>query len=122
MAPFEDHVDENGDIHLTVDMPGVRKEDASIEVKDGEVIIKGTRHRHSARRVKENGSDAGEKKGESGNAPREGTTSLQYFSRFAVPRNYDATQIKATHEHGVLNVFIPRRPESKPIQIPIESA
>eukprot|EP00181_Compsopogon_caeruleus_P003262 CAMPEP_0184684952 /NCGR_PEP_ID=MMETSP0312-20130426/17213_1 /TAXON_ID=31354 /ORGANISM="Compsopogon coeruleus, Strain SAG 36.94" /LENGTH=154 /DNA_ID=CAMNT_0027138613 /DNA_START=520 /DNA_END=987 /DNA_ORIENTATION=+ len=120
MAPFEDHVDENGDIHLIIDMPGVRKEDASIEVKDGEVVIKGVRHRRQ--KTKEAEGNVAERKDGADQDTSGATTSFQYYSRFAVPRNYDAAQIKATHEHGVLNVFIPRRPESEPIKISIESA
>jgi HSP20 family protein len=40
-----------------------------------------------------------------------------FYRRFALPDSADANGIKATGRHGVLEISIPKRPESAPRRI-----
>jgi HSP20 family protein len=80
---------------VTFDMPGVKKEDISIEVKDNQLSIRGER-RHER--------------------------SFGKFERtFALPSNVDTEKVEANYEDGVLNVALPKAQAAKGRTIEIQS-
>ena len=42
-----------------------------------------------------------------------------FYRRFALPDSADANGIKATGRHGVLEILIPKRPETAPRRISV---
>ena len=80
--------------HIEVDLPGMKKEDISIQVEDNTLVISGER------KVKEEIKEENYYKIES----RFGT-----FSRsFALPEDADIEKIHAESQDGVLEVIVPK--------------
>jgi HSP20 family protein len=90
---------------ISVDLPGVRKEDVSIEVDDGVLTISGTRERKVEQRE-----------------DRFYRFERRYgaFSRsVTLPQGVDESTIKAQFENGVLEITVPKPEERKPKRITI---
>ncbi len=80
--------------HIEMDLPGVKKEDISIDVKDNQLIISGERSFKEER--KENDYYKIE-------------SSYGKFQRsFAIPENVDVENIEAASQEGVLEVVLPK--------------
>ncbi len=80
--------------HLDVDLPGIKKEDIVVDVKDGRLSISG--ERNFKEEVKEEDYFKVE-------------TSFGKFTRsFDLPENVDIENIEANSENGVLEVIIPK--------------
>ncbi len=84
--------------HIEVDLPGVKKEDIHVDLKDDVLTISGER------KTKEEINEKDYYKMES---------SYGKFQRnFTLPENADAENINANAENGVLEVVIPKVKES----------
>jgi len=80
--------------HVEVDLPGVKKKDINVEVKDNRLIISG--ERKSSKEVKEKGYFRSE-------------SSYGKFERsFTLPEGVDGENVKASCEDGVLEVTLPK--------------
>ncbi|QOP41104.1 Hsp20/alpha crystallin family protein [Sulfurimonas marina] len=80
--------------HVDVDLPGVKKEDIKVDVKDGNITISGERN------FKEEVKEEDYYKVE---------TSFGKFSRsFSLPEDADTENITASTDNGVLEVVIPK--------------
>ena len=103
LAPFEraavfvpaaDVAVGDGDVVLTMDLPGVRADDLEIELLDGYLTVRGERKRPE---VGENTTWA--------HAER----SFGAFERrIRLPDNIDADAITASMDHGVLSLIVPK--------------
>jgi HSP20 family protein len=91
---------------ITVEIPGVRKEDVHVDLREGMLVIHG-----------EKKSEREEKKERSRYVER----SYGSFTRsFTLPPDADADRLDANFKDGVLTINIPRTEESKPRQIAIK--
>lgn len=93
--------------HVEIDLPGVKKEDISIDVKENQIVISGERN------FKEERHEKDYYKIES---------SYGKFQRsFALPENVDVENIEASSTDGVLEVTLPKlkieKTEVKKIQV-----
>ena len=93
--------------HVEVDVPGVKKEDISIDIKENNLVISGERS------FKEERQEKDYYKVES---------SYGKFQRsFALPENVDVENIEASSIDGVLEVILPKlkieKAEVKKIQV-----
>jgi HSP20 family protein len=96
---------ENG-FHLTLDLPGIKKEDLTITVKEGTLYLSGERKRP--------GRD-------------ENTEFYHYYERpsgafersFKLPDHVDGDKIKASFSDGELTVEVPKLEKAKPRTIKI---
>jgi HSP20 family protein len=80
--------------HVDVDLPGVKKEDIKVDIKENVLTISG--ERHSKEEVKEKDYYRME-------------SSFGKFSRsFTLPDNADVENIEASSDNGVLEVVIPK--------------
>lgn len=80
--------------HIEVDLPGIKKEDIHIDLKENQIIISGERS------FKEERQEKDYYKVES---------SYGKFQRsFALPENVDVENIEASSENGVLEVVLPK--------------
>ncbi len=80
--------------YVEIDLPGIKKEDISIDVKDNVLTISGER------KVKEEMKEESYYKIES----RFG----KFIRSFTLPKNVDLDKIEANFENGVLEVVIPK--------------
>lgn len=81
-----------------LDLPGVSKEDISLELEDGYLQVAATR-----KFAEGNDSDA----------------SLDYKKSFKVPDEVEAAKVSARYEDGVLSLSLPKGEKAKPRQIQV---
>ena len=85
--------------HIEVDLPGVKKDDISVDIKDDVLTISG--QRKTKKEVKEKDYYKME-------------SSYGKFQRsFTLPDNIDAENIEANSKDGVLEVVVPKMEKSK---------
>jgi HSP20 family protein len=104
-APSFDFYEKEGKYYLNAEMPGVKKEDVSIEIDNNVLTIKGKR----ASEKEEEGADYYVKESVSGS-----------FSRSVrLPSEVEEEDIEATFEDGILRVVMPHKgkPKARRIQI-----
>jgi HSP20 family protein len=105
--PVVDIYDKDNAIVIHAELPGVKKEEVSIEVKENILTIKGERSE-----VKEVNEDKFFRK----------ERIFGSFQRsFTLPSAIDPENIKATFKDGVLQIEIPKPEEQKPKQIEIKN-
>ena len=80
--------------YIEVDLPGVKKEDINVEVKDNILVISGER------KFKKEEEDKGYKRVESFFG--------KFERRFTLPADADPEKIEAKVEDGVLHITIPK--------------
>lgn len=106
-APLVDIREEPERFVLFADIPGVDPQDIEVQMDRGLLTIKGER------RV-----EMGENSGRFSRIERMHGT---FHRRFALPDSADPDGIQAHGHQGVLQVVIPKRPESKPRRIQVGS-
>ncbi len=99
---------EETDTHyvLSVDLPGVKKENIKIEMKDGALSISGERR--------------SEKKEEKGTRRFFEKTYGKFERVFTLGNEVNVDKIEANYHEGVLQVKVPKAEASKPKLIPIQ--
>jgi len=106
-APMVDIHEEPERFVLYADIPGVDPQDIDVQMDRGLLTIKG-------QRTVENSSD-------NGRFSRIERLHGVFHRRFALPDSADPEGIQAHGRNGVLEVVIPKRPESKPRRIKVGS-
>jgi len=85
-----------GEYLISAEMPGMAKEDVSVDLKDGMLSIKAVKKEES--------------KDEKGGFSRQRRS---FFRSFALPDGVDASAIKAKMENGILELTIPKPKEEE---------
>jgi HSP20 family protein len=105
--PAADVTVSEGDLVLTLDLPGLTADDLSIELADGFLSVRGERKRPQT---------------------AEGTSWVHaerpfgaFERRIAVPKGVDADAITASMDNGVLSLILPKPERLKPRTIAIAS-
>lgn len=104
-APPVDIYETEDSYQIAVELPGVKKEDVALEVKESVLSIRG--ERRSEKEVSEKNVHRVER---------------QYgaFQRaFKLPANIDAGRVKAVYKDGVLEITLPKSESARPRQIEI---
>ena len=91
---------------ITVELPGVKKDDVQVDLREGMLIVQGEKR-----------SEREEKKERGRYLER---TYGSFCRTFALPSDADSDQLKASFKDGVLTIQVPRSEESKPRQIAIQ--
>ncbi len=105
-APAVDVAEDQDSYRLRAELPGVAKENLSVEVKENRLVLSG---RKEAKTEKAEGRT------------HYAEASYGEFSRvFELPRNVRADAIEAEYKDGVLELRIPKVEESKPKTIPVK--
>ena len=99
---------------VSLDLPGVQREDLQVEIDDGVLALKGERkvaaqHSASAESAGEQETDQeGGQEGEGKLLHSERFNSSSFLRRFTLPRDADSQKLQAVLSDGVLEVQIPR--------------
>ena len=102
-TPRVDIKEEDTRFVIFADIPGVDPKDIEITMEKGMLSIKGERKAES--------------KEQNGKLTRIERSHGLFYRRFALPDSADAEGIKAAGKNGVLEVSIPKRPETAPRRI-----
>jgi HSP20 family protein len=105
VAPLVDIVENDQEILLYADMPGVDRKDIAINIDNGRLSLNGIRE------VKPVGAINWEEFGDS-----------EYRRTFSVPQTIDVTAVHAELKDGVLLLHLPKSEAAKPRQIEIRAA
>lgn len=102
-APNVDVEEQEHSYFISVDLPGMKKEDIKVDMKDDLLTLSGERVR--------------ETKGEGRVTER---TYGKFFRSFTLPKQIDREKIAATFENGVLHLTLPKAEEAKPREIKVQ--
>lgn len=105
-TPRVDIKEEPGRFLILADIPGVEPKDIEIHMEKGVLTIKGER--------------SVESKEENDQFTRIERSRGTFYRRFALPDSANADGIRATGKLGVLEITIPKKPETTPRRINIE--
>ncbi|MFO7733584.1 MAG: Hsp20/alpha crystallin family protein [Candidatus Aminicenantes bacterium] len=104
-APSVDIYENENEVVLCAEIPGVEEKDVEIKVEDNNLIIKGERKF--------------EKEAKEENYHRVERSYGSFFRSFALPSYIEQDKIEAEHENGVLRVRMPKKAELKPRKVKI---
>jgi len=105
VAPLVDIFENEDEILLYADMPGVAKEDVCVDIDNGKLTLSGIR-----------------KTANKGVASWEEFGEIEFQRTFAVPQTIDVGKVGATLKDGVLRLNLPKSEAAKPRQIEITAA
>lgn len=108
-APRVDIREEDKRFVIYADIPGVDPADIEVHMEKGTLSIKGERKKEQS-------------ESEAGKFTRVERSHGIFYRRFALPDSADAENISATGRHGVLEIVIPKKPETTPRRISISRA
>ncbi|MGA8279228.1 MAG: Hsp20/alpha crystallin family protein [Rhodanobacteraceae bacterium] len=106
-TPHVDIKEEDKRFVILADIPGVDPNDIEISMDKGILTIKGERKSES--------------RDSNGSLTRVERSQGLFYRRFALPDSADADGISASGKHGVLEISIPKKPETTPRRIAINS-
>jgi HSP20 family protein len=91
-----------------IDLPGMKKEDVTVEVTDGHLVLSGERKRET----EETKANIYRKEREYGS----------FYRVVPLPEGVKLEDVKATFVNGVLEVSVPlpARPDTKALKVPID--
>jgi HSP20 family molecular chaperone IbpA len=101
--PLVDIFENDHEILLHADMPGVAKEDISVDIDNGKMTLSGTRQLHIA-----------------GAATWREFADTEFRRVFSVPQSIDVDTVHAELKDGVLRLHLPTSEAAKPRQIEIK--
>jgi len=93
-------------IRITAEVPGVKPEDVQISLEGNVLTIHGTKQQVEEERTER--------------VHRYERTYGAFERSFTLPATVDPRGIKATYDHGVLTLTLPKVEQAKPRQIPVE--
>jgi HSP20 family protein len=99
ISPSVDIFEENGDMVIKAEMPGIKKEDVDVSVTENMVTISGEKRQ--------------EEKVEKRNYHRVERNYGSVCRRFQLPEGVNSDKVKATFQNGVLEVRLPKTKKGK---------
>lgn len=104
MTPVVDIYENDNEILLFADMPGVTKENISVNIDNGKLSVSGVRKLEAV-----------------GSASWEEFGDVEYLRNFSVPQTIDVNKVNAELIDGVLKLHLPKSAAAKPRQIEIKT-
>lgn len=108
MRPAMDVIENENDLTVRLDLPGLKPDDVKVEIEDNVLTVSGEM------------GDTVEKEGDRYHYRERRYGTFQRSIR--LPNTLDADKINATFENGVLNITLPKQPQAKPKQIEVKAA
>jgi HSP20 family protein len=106
-APALDLFEDKESLVLRAEVPGLKKEDIDISLHENTITISGERRN--------------EKKYEGSETSREERVFGRFTRSLQLPKQVDASKVKASYKDGILTVTLQKAEEAKPRQIAIQS-
>lgn len=107
-SPATDVTETENHYLMSLDVPGMKREDLKIEVVDNVLTVSGERKRETASDKKER--------------VQRFEKSYGFFKRsFSLPSTIDAEKVEARYDNGVLELYLPKVAQVKPRQIEVQS-
>jgi len=103
--PAVDIYENEDEILLHADMPGVLKKDVSVNIDNGTLSLSGVRKIETKGVLK-----------------WEEFNDVEYIRSFSIPQTIDAEKVEAELKDGVLKLHLPKSEAAKPKQIEIKAA
>lgn len=104
IAPLVDIFENDEEILLHADMPGVVKENVVVNVDNGRLEISGIRN------LEKKGAESWQEFGD-----------IEYRRVFSVPQTIDVNKVKAELKDGMLKLHLPKAESAKPKMIEIKA-
>lgn len=104
VTPLVDIYENRDEILLQVDMPGVAKDEVTVNIDNGKLCLSGVRK-----------LEAG------GAAQWEEFGNVEFQRTFSVPQTIDPNQVNAELKDGVLHLHLPKSEAAKPRRIEIKA-
>ncbi|THB77968.1 MAG: Hsp20/alpha crystallin family protein [Desulfobulbaceae bacterium] len=104
VMPLVDIYESDDEILLHAEMPGVKKDDVTINIDNGNLTLSGVSSVHS-----------------DGSADWEEFNNVEYTRAFSVPQTIDVEKVKAELKDGILALHLPKSEAAKPRTIEITS-
>lgn len=105
VVPLVDIYENEDEILLHIDMPGVDKKDITVNIDNGKLSLAGVRTLST-----------------SGAVQWEDFGDVEYQRTFSVPQSIDVSKVNAEMKEGVLRLHLPKSEAAKPRQIEITMA
>jgi len=102
VIPAVDIFENEGEILLHADLPGVRKKDISLNIDNGKMTLSGVRYLPAT-----------------GAATWRELADVEFRRTFAVPQSIEIANVHAELKDGVLRLHLPKSESAKPRQIEI---
>ena len=103
VTPTVDILESETEILLRVDMPGISRENITINIDNGTMTLAGTRE--LSKTGVPNWSEVHD---------------LEFHRTFSIPQSIDLAKVNAALQDGVLNLHLPKSESAKPRQIEIK--
>ena len=104
-APVLDVQEDKDNFRVRVELPGLKREDITVSIEDGTLVI------------------SGERKTEAADEGTEVHRQERYYGKFSraltLPSAVAADQVKAAYKDGILTVTLPKAEEAKPKTITV---
>ncbi len=107
LRPAMDVVENDREIAIRIDLPGIKPEDVKVEMEDNVLTVSGEV------------GDTIEKEGDRYHYRERSYGSFQRSLR--LPSTVDTDKVDASFENGVLNIVLPKLPHAQPKQISIKA-
>lgn len=104
-SPTMDLKESDDQYHLSVDLPGISRNDVSVSVENNRLTIRGER--------------TAESRSEDENVLRMERSFGTFYRAIRLPESVNEDQIKATFDNGVLSVALPKTEKNRPKKIKI---
>jgi HSP20 family protein len=105
IVPEVDILENEEEILLYADLPGVDRENLTVQIDNGKLTLTGVRQLNPE-----------------GAATWEEFNDVEYHRVFSVPQSIDVTNINAELQNGVLQLHLAKSPAAKPKKIEIKTA
>jgi len=105
VTPLVDIYENDQEILLIADMPGVHKDNVTVNIDNGTLAISGIR------RMDNQGAPSWEE-----------FTDVEYARSFSIPQTIDVEKVKAELKNGVLTLHLPKSEAAKPRVIEVKAA
>jgi HSP20 family protein len=106
-VPPVDIFEETDALRIMAEVPGIKPEDVKISVEGNVLTIQGTKEQRAEERTER--------------VHRYERTYGAFERSFTLPATVDANAIKASYEHGVLTVTLPKVEKAKPRLIAVQT-
>jgi HSP20 family protein len=107
-SPALDVYDDKDNLVVTLEVPGMKKDDIEISLHDGMLTV------------------SGERKDEREQTEGQAFRSERYFGKFqrslSLPTAVDGNKVKANYKDGILTIHLPKAEEAKPKQISVSAS